>query len=45
MLLKPFVVLTLLLPFSLAAASGDAKDGETLEGIGVGSFYRAQALG
>jgi len=30
MLLKPFVVLTLVLTFSLAARSGDAKDGDTL---------------
>jgi uncharacterized protein (TIGR03067 family) len=32
MLLKPFVVLTLVLSFALAARSGDAKDGDTLQG-------------
>jgi uncharacterized protein (TIGR03067 family) len=32
MLLKPFVVLTLLLSFSLAATSGDARDGDSIQG-------------
>jgi uncharacterized protein (TIGR03067 family) len=32
MLLKPFVVLTLLLSFSLAARSGDARDSDTIQG-------------
>ena len=32
MLLKPFVVLTLVLSFSPAARSGGAKDGDTLQG-------------
>jgi uncharacterized protein (TIGR03067 family) len=33
MLLKPFVVLTLVLALSLAVRSGDPKDGDTLEGV------------
>jgi len=32
MLLKPFVALTLVFLFSLAARSGDAKDGDTIQG-------------
>jgi uncharacterized protein (TIGR03067 family) len=32
MLLKPFVVLVLVLSFSLAAGGGDVKDGNTLQG-------------
>ena len=32
MLLKPFVVITLMLSFSPAARSGDAKDGDTIQG-------------
>jgi len=32
MLLKPFVALTLVLLFSLAARSSDAKDGDTIQG-------------
>ena len=32
MLLKPFVAFTLVLSFSLAARSGDAKDGDTIQG-------------
>jgi uncharacterized protein (TIGR03067 family) len=32
MLRKPFVVLTLVLAFSLAAAGGDGKDGGTIQG-------------
>jgi uncharacterized protein (TIGR03067 family) len=32
MLLKHFVMLTLVLSFSLAAMSGDAKDGDTIQG-------------
>ena len=32
MLLKPFVVLTLMLSFALAARGGDAKDGDTNDG-------------
>jgi uncharacterized protein (TIGR03067 family) len=32
MLLKPFVVLTMLLSFSLVARGGDAKDGDAFEG-------------
>ncbi|HJZ59542.1 MAG TPA: TIGR03067 domain-containing protein [Gemmataceae bacterium] len=33
MTLMPFVVLTLMLSFSLAARSGDAKDGDAIQGI------------
>ena len=32
MLLKPFAVFTLVLSFALAARSGDAKDGDTIQG-------------
>jgi uncharacterized protein (TIGR03067 family) len=32
MLLKPFVVFTLVLSFSLGARGGDAKDGDTIQG-------------
>ena len=41
MLLKPFVVLTLVLSFAPAARSGDAKDGDTIQGTWLPSTLTA----
>ena len=38
MLLKPFAVFTLMLSFSLAARSGDVKDGDTIQGTWLPSM-------